>query len=175
MENLRINECLFHGIRDNYKQTSIEVLEDILKSKYILTYESLRGRGIFHEREHLGFQGNAISVCFHPENKILADKFKNVGIVLTYEEPAFDLFVNKANPSIIFSGDLLEKLPFRTFGGYKRMTDEIQVLSDISLDEMIAIGYPNDSDDLEKISLLLDKYGYQVPIINPSSGKVYKK
>lgn len=175
MEKLKVNEFLFHGVRHNSKQTPIEVLEDILKSRYILTYESLRGHGIFHEREHLGFQENAISVCFHPENEVLAKKFANIGIQLTYEPPAFNQFIIKNYPSIIFSDKLLQKLPFRSFGGYKRMTDEIQVLSDISLDEMIAIGYPNDSDDLEKISLLLDKYGYQVPIINPSSGKVYKK
>ena len=86
MINLRINECLFHGIRLNSHQTTTEILEDILKSKYILTCESLRRKGIFHEREHLGHQGmNAVSVCFHPSNDNLFTQFKNICISLKEE------------------------------------------------------------------------------------------
>lgn len=184
MINLRIKDCLFHGIRLNSHQTTIDVLEDILKSKYILTYQSLRGKGIFHEREHLGHQGmNAISVCFHPNNKNLFLQFKDTCIPLTEEETGFNQFINTNNPSIILSPDILNKLSYRTFGGYKRLIDEIQILSDISLENMIAIGYGNTDIEhqqekeynLRKIKELLKKYNFDVPIINPLNGTIYEE
>lgn len=184
MKNLNINQCLFHGIRPTSNQSSIEILENILKTRYILTCNSLRGIGIFHEREYLGYQGlDAVSVCFHPNNINLLSKFKNVGIELSEEAPGFNQFVDSNNPSIIFSSELLNKLNYRKFGGYKRMTDEIQILDDIPLEEMIAIGY-GDVDinyqqekiyNIEKIRNLLNQYNYNIPIINPFTGSEYKK
>ena len=71
------------------------------------------------------------------------------------------------------------------------MTDEIQILSDISLKYVIAIGYGNNKmnnsstdysfqltnewqSNLETIQKLLKKYNFQIPIINPVDGSVYE-
>lgn len=178
MKNLKINECLFHGIRGNSKQTPIEVLSDILESKYVLTYEDLRKKGICHEREAFTNQGmNAISICFHPENNQLYESFKNICITINNGKRAFNQFVNTDKPSIIFSKEILSNLPFRTFGGYKRMIDEIQMLSSIPLEYMIAIGYgnsENNEESINKIKELLEKHNYNVPIINPVDGTNYE-
>ena len=183
MEKINVQNCLFHGIRDGEKKDAISILEDIFTSGSLLTHDSLRQKGIVHEREIYSHQGsNAISICFHPHNLELFEKFKDTCIVLKNIKPAFVKYVNVSKPSIIFNQDLLNKLKYRQFGGYKRTVDEIQILGDIPLSYMEAIGFNLEGMTLEEqkhiletLSNLLKKYQYDVPIINPNNGTCYKK
>lgn len=196
----------------------MKVFESILSDKYILTHQSFHKKGKIHERENSCFQGlDAVSICFHPDNNVLANKLKSFGIVLTNELPAFEQFVNIPKPSIILDSNLLNRLPFRNCNGYKRLVDEIQVLSDIPLFYANAIGYKDITNNLVKefkkyqntiitketlpfdsqyllkyyediiikklqenfenikiIKDLLQKYNYQLPIIDPLTGKIYE-
>lgn len=151
MKNLKVNELLFHGVRDTNYESAINIFENILIDKYILTHKSLREKGKIHERENSCYQGlNAISVCFHPINEALSKKFQSSGITITTELPAFYQFVDVCEPSIILDNNLLNELPYRSFGSYKRLIDEIQVLSNIPLSYAKAIGYKDITPDLTK-------------------------
>lgn len=183
MEKLNTREYLFHGIRDTQKKDAILVLEDILISGALLTHDSLRKKGIVHERECYSHQGsNAISLCFHPENFTLFKKFENSGITLNQEKPAFIKYVNIKKPSIILNKRLLDDLTYRQFSGYPRTIDEIQITEDIPLSyiEAIGINLKNTSLEEQKYLLmalkdLLIKYHYDIPIINPYNGEHYHK
>lgn len=218
MKNLYINECFFHGIRNSYSKSAFEVFDSILKYNYILTNNSLRYYGIPCDREIYSHQGSdAISICFHPSNEYLYNYFFNRGNTITSEDNAFNQFVKSNNPSIILKPSVIKELRIRENTGYKRMTDEIQVLENIPLDYMWAIGYGSfleaykesldnylylnkkDEKTLKKISFLyklyqcgtlsqtlsnhhrnialikriLNKYNYNIPIINPETGILY--
>lgn len=176
MKNLKLNECLFHGIRRTHNKDCYSILEDILDSKYILTHNDLRKKGICHERENLGYQGgNAVCVCFHPNNIVLQEKFKHYLKTLD-EYGAFNLFVLENELSIILSPTILNDLGYRTEGGFYRMPEEIQITKSIPLTYMQAIGI-NESDNINekasKINNLLTKYQYDVPIINVRDNQQY--
>lgn len=143
VDNIKFNveQSLFHGIRNGFKLKAIDILKDILSTGYILTHEGYRKiKGEPHEREVYSHQGqNAISLCFHPSNIKLKDEFSRVGIPLNYN--AFNAYVNQNMPSIILDSKLIDELKIRRFGGYPRTLDEIQVLDNIPLEYMQAIGY----------------------------------
>ncbi len=153
MNNFTENDCLFHGLRSWKNLDSYQILENILSKGYILTTKSLNDQGIYCERENISYQGtNAISICFHPANQALYTMFLNSGDTLQKEDSAFNMFVNIKSPSLVLSKKLLQDLSIRGLKyatSYKRMTDEIQVLSDIPTKYVMAISYDN------KISLYM--------------------
>lgn len=204
MENLKINNSLFYGIKNNYNESSIEILESILSHGFILNHNGLGNT----------LNGNAVSLCFHPANEKLYEELKNSRNTSSCNQDAFSTFINNNNPSIVLSSTLLDELKDKNVGIYKSMRDEIHVLEDIPLKYMIAIGYGDSTtthiqnlrmllgkhekdsqfyhdfteyyynvyirnlliihqNNIKLIKLLLEKHNYQVPIIDPLTGKEY--
>ena len=204
MNNFTENDCLFHGIRSWKNLDSYQILENILSKGYILTTKSLNDQGIYCDRENISYQGtNAISICFHPANQALYTMFLNSGDTLQKEDSAFNMFVNIKSPSLVLSKKLLQDLSIRGLKyatSYKRMTDEIQVLSDISTKYVMAISYDNkislymkdfityyyldkfdyqysdfDNQNIAKIQKILTKLNVDIPIIDPLTLDEYNK
>lgn len=201
---MEIESCLFHSIKpySMYKidyNEPYEVLNDILKSRYIMTRKALQEVLSEEKRKQLGkreeaWQGdNAVCISCHPNNLQIIKEcyFEDTyfDFVCSEGNNAWDALVQKRIPVIVLNQLLLKKMPLYHLG--KRLPDEIQVTGNISLDFMEAIGFfaPEIIQDnktlklktieeewkvyLKEIQKLLIKHNYEVPLINLANGEPF--
>lgn len=149
-----IYNSLFHIVKSRYGYfNSINTLESIMKDGYILTRTHLKNKG-FNFANPCSYQGdNAISVCFHPDNKGLYELFKN-SYTQFREDSAYNLFINEFTPVIILNKQLLNDLTIQN-DSHLRMKDEIQVMNDIPLTYMTGIGV---KDNLTKYFISINNW-----------------
>ena len=171
----KFNNFYFHSVRFNF-----DILEDILKSGYILSREKCNS-----QKNTLNFNGNKwISICEYYEPYYFSDDsiFKSAYQLLVVNGISIVLKDNlEATKTIFMTSDELypgvikEENPIR----YSDCIDEYQVRDSISKDHFLAVTYPYlymlDKDkkqaksEYDKVRCLLDEFDYQLPIIDSSS------
>lgn len=170
----KYNNFYFHSVRFNF-----DILENILKSGYILSREKCNS-----SKNTLNFNGNKwISICKYYEpyysldNSIFKSAYQllvvnGIAIVLQDKFNATKtLFMtfDELYPGLIKEDSLIR---------YSDCIDEYQVRNSISKDYFLAVTYPylymldkdklKAKDEFDKIKFLIDKYNYELPIIDSS-------
>jgi len=158
MKNLKVNNSLFYGISNSFNESSIDILERILKDGYILNRSGLEF-GTNNQKDNINEKQNSISLCFHPTNERLHQILKNTDHDLACEPTIFSTIVNNNNPSIVLDSILLKELKVESFNEHTQRRNEIKVLENIPLNYMTAIAYgDNIAEHLQNLKSLLKNY-----------------
>lgn len=170
----KFNNFYFHSVRFNF-----DILEDILKSGYILSREKCNS-----PKNTLNFNGNKwISICEYYEPYYWVDYsiYKSAyqllvvnGISLVLDNKLEAIKTIFMTSDELYPGLIKEENPIR----YSDCIDEYQVRDSISKDHFLALTYPYlymlDKDkvkaqcEYDKVRYLLDKFHYELPLIDSS-------
>lgn len=175
----KYNNFYFHSVR-----FSFDVLENILKCGYILSREKAKSN-----RNYVSFNGNKwISICKYYNNPYFSDYdqysayqtliINDISIVLDDKIEAIKTLYMPYD--CLYEGVISEDNLIR----YSDLIDEFQVRDSISRDHFLALMYPFMKSydvnkevaqgDYWKIRGMLEKYNYNIPIID-SSDEVIEK
>ena len=188
-----IQEYLYHGLKYNIRN-SIDTLEMILKSGYIMTRNSLRE--YLSEIDWLLFlkehppnwnEQDSVSLACHPNNIELIEKYN---INLPYAKHDYDYY-DYTNTKIILLLDPIILKKYNLKEKSLKMGYEIQLIGNIPISYIKAIGIhiPNNNINLKEniyneyiylnyVSIILEiltKYNIDIPIIDFDYGNILTK
>lgn len=186
-----IEEYLYHGLKYNIRN-SIDTLEMILKSGYIMTRNSLRE--YLSEIDWLLFlkehppnwnEQDSVSIACHPNNIELIEKY-NINLPYAKHDNAYYEYTNT---KIILLLDPIILKKYNQKEKSLKMGYELQFIGNISISYIKAIGIriPNNMinlniyneyiywDYVSNILEILTKYNIDVPIIDFDYGNILTK
>lgn len=167
MKKIDAKNCLYFGIKpyrgDNVyysdDDTCTEVsLKYILLSGFIMTRNSLKEKKIISKRDYItlcqrmdNWQGDdAVSIACHPSNNDVWAKYS--GGFIVDDDDAYQSFACTRNPVLLLNPSLLSELQLKNDRFCKRMLYELQVIGDIPIRYVLAVGLSEYlSDDIDDI------------------------